>query len=371
MKTFCKVAKVSLVMAALGWMTAGCENRDVDVSKPAATQACKLQTYAASSVEGSAGVGRAERSSYEYDAQGRLVKTISTVETPTGGSVSTTVDYGFDEAGFLTSASSRTITRFATAIGKTITREKLQTTTYSYQNGRLAGYIAKSSGTVLPATTIKGTYEYDEAGNLLTETALNTYEIDPATTREIPGYTSGLLRTWKFSQNRLADYTEKSGAAEKHPRTIQNGLVTRVAQAGGYTSFEYDTQRNLTKSSVYVGERLASYVTQEWSGKTVSTTSAFRGFPSVKSEVRQDVDPVYGETVRLSVNTLPAQSGILAKYAQYADLDENDKMTLLSERTYTLQTNGQGVVTGTKIETKQNGTGTVTTTETFGYAGCN
>ncbi|WP_460969106.1 hypothetical protein, partial [Spirosoma migulaei] len=356
MKTIFTFSCRLLISLLIGWISAGCSRSSTEANPQGD---CRIQQYNA--VSKSALSTTSSQTTYEYDPQGNLTKTVATFtkqSTPATNqqTSTTTVLYSYDADGYLTKMNSQLVT-ITTATGKITTEQIAMANSYSYTNGRLTSASKRTVGAYGLNTTVSELYEYDGAGALATKTAQTHYDYDPAVTHEIPGSPTGPLQIWTYQQNVLIDYVEKSGALESRPITIQNGLATSITIPGNYkVIWAYDNQQRQTKLAEYVGDTLTRTTTQTWGNAKPASASlpAFKGFP----------------------NTIPTsefgQSGVLAtsNYLYWNSISK--KMETFSEQTTVSQTNEQGFATNV-VSTVKHPLAVdqdYTTTETYTYSGC-
>lgn len=356
MKTIFNCTYRLLISLLIGWLSTDCSRSSTEAN-PQGT--CRIQQYNA--VSKAALSNTISQTTYAYDPQGNLTKTVATFtkqSTPATNqqTSNTTVLYSYDADGYLTAMSSQLAT-ITTVAGK-ITKEQVSmVNSYSYTNGRLSSANKRTIGAYGLNTTVSELYEYDGAGNLATKTAQTHYDYDPAVTHEIPGSSTGPLQIWTYQQNVLIDYVEKSGTLASRPITIQNGLATSITIPGNYkVSWEYDNQQRQTKLAEYVNDTLTKVTSQTWGTVKPATASlpAFKGFPK----------------------TIPAsefgQAGVLATSTYLYWNSISKKMETFSEQTSVSQTNDQGFVTNVIITVKHLKAvdQDYTTTETYTYSGC-
>ena len=198
-------------------------------------------------------------------------------------------------------------------------------------------------------TTAAYTYTYDNAGELTQIVNSN------------PANPGGLSSIWVYRNNRLVDYVEKLGTAERRPVTIENGLVTRMTLSGSNELFltaQFDSQQRMTKREEYKDGQLDRYETQTWADAKPSDEAVpkFKGFPTI--------DPASPYSGRV---------GVLASRATFYWNAVSKTIQPFNQSTSTVQTNAQGYVTNVATVVtyaNPNGAPSETVTETFTYAGC-
>lgn len=355
--TFLFIVLLCFMMSSL---LMSCQNTDGDGVTP--DTGCRIQKYTAIIQQAGSPQIRNQQATFTYDGNGNLIKADSswTIAGESDGmnksKSATSATYLYNDAGFLTQASSQTILQTTLSPGNVTTQQKSLQTNFTYHNDKLSGYVTKSISASGLEILVTGTFEYDASGNVVKQTAINTYTYNPASGKEIPQYPSGWQRSWTYSNKQLVDYTEKTASAETHPYTIQNGLVTKASYDEYFTTYEYDSQQRLVKCQAFRGNKLNSYYTQEWSEGKISaaTFSSFKGFP--------DLQPAMGYT------------GIIKNYNFYAD-HQNSGVIKLTSITAESQLNGQGFVTNT-VSVQKDLTPGITSaagslTESYIYTGCN
>jgi hypothetical protein len=347
------------------WITMVCSllftSCQTDSGENSPATGCRIQKYSAVIQQPGSSQTQNEQAIFTYDDQGKLLKvdsswTISGGANGTNNSNSSTVaSYAYNAKGFLTTATSQTVMQTNLGPGNVSIQNRSINTTFSYTQDKLTGYIARSLAFSGLEIIVTGTFEYDAAGNIVKQTAVNTYSYDPATVKEVPGYPSGWQRTWIYSNKQLTDYIEKTGGAETHPYTIQNGLVTKATYPESYILFEYDSQQRLTKYQVFNGNTLNSYYTQEWTeGRPYfASLPALKGFPQIQ--------PIMGKT------------GVMKKFNFYTDYPDSGVVQLTSI-TNTVQLNVEDFISQVVAEHKDLTPGipaqTGSRTENYIYTGC-
>ncbi|QHT65867.1 hypothetical protein GXP67_03890 [Rhodocytophaga rosea] len=357
--------KTTQVSLQLLWISLICSlllsSCETDSGKPTPATGCRIQKYTAVIQQPGSQHVQNEQAIFTYDNEGKLIKADSSWTISGGssgldnGNSSTVATYTYNAEGFLTAANSQTVRQTMIGTGNTKTDHRSLNTTFTYTQGKLTGYLANSVSFYGLATNVTGTFEYDAAGNVVKQTAVNTYTYDPNVVKEVPGYPSGWQRTWIYTDKQLTDYIEKRGAAETHPYTIQNGLVTKATYPESYTLFEYDNQQRLTKYQFFNGNKLNSYYTQTWNeGKPFFTSlPAFKGFP--------ELQPIMGKV------------GVWKTFNYYADYPGSG-IAQLTSISNTIQLNGEDFVSQAVTEHKDLTPGipsqTGSRTENYTYTGC-
>lgn len=207
------------------------------------------------------------------------------------------------------------------------TIQKQVTTQYTYRNERLHEELMQQSITkagLVETTSLKTTYEYDEAGK-------------PSKKTTVDG--KGAQTIWTFVNGQLTDIVQRSSeGTERRPFTVKNGLLERETYNDGrYAQYEYDAEQRLIKCTLYVdATKINFYYTNSWStGKPHQMAlPAFKGHP--------DTVPFTGK------------QGVLTKYTFFGDV--NGTLVQLNESNYKNEYNQQNFVKNTVLENKQLGT---------------
>lgn len=207
------------------------------------------------------------------------------------------------------------------------TIQKQITTRYTYRNDHLQEENLQQSITkagAVETTSLKTTYEYDEAGKPSKKTMTDG---------------KGAQTVWMFVNGQLTDIVQRSAeGVELRPFTVKNGLLERETYNDGrYAQYEYDAEQRLTKCTLYVDAgKINFYYTNAWShGKPYQMAlPAFKGHP--------DIVPLTGKP------------GVLTKYTFFGDV--NGTLVQLNESNYKNEYNEQNFVKNTVLENKQLGT---------------
>lgn len=346
--------RILLLSASLVGVDMGCQPVDQTDSAPQTT--CRIQAYSTS----------ADRTTYSYDAEGRLTNWAFNL---TSGDQTLTTTYTYDANGYLTASTLVRTDRWYLKSGQPA-RQMTTARTYRYANGRLVGYTSESSPGAAPGNKITGTFQYDETGQLLTETALFRYTSDPKLSPEGNGLADGNQQTWFYRQNKLADYTYQpsTSGAITHPYIIVDG---RITQTNNLPAFEYDSQGRLVKASVYQQGLLNSYSTTEYDqGKSWrETLPAFKGFPTIKAVTGLETN------LNVAIGLLGFGSpDVKRTYTYFADYNPYG-VVQLTNHSYVNQLNGQGFVTQTTAIGTSTYPNSPTRTDTlktvFTYTNCN
>ncbi len=254
---------------------------------------------------------------YQYDIQGNLIKRLLVIDRATKAEAQEIQKFTYNSNGFLIEKSIKTINaQPGVAIVQTSWLEK-----YTYANDRLA--TAEISYTnrkgITSVENIK--YLYDSG--------------DVLTARESRKDDGTMITSTFDSKGLLIDYVEKSstGIVAK-PYTIQNGLVLKIKEKFGYSSFIYDENRQNTKSETYTDGKLNSYSTIEYNNalRAEITLPKFKGFPIIKNEMGED--------------------GVVDKFQYFAHTAGDGKMQQGNESTYINQKNTCGLVTKIDLTNK-------------------
>ena len=358
MKLLSRNASVLILSLITGWLTTGC---GADSSNEATPQSdCRIQKYVA--VSKSRFFDQTNQSTYDYDSQGNLIKTVATTDKrPTSGTIgsqtgTTTNTYTYNADGFLTASTSQEL--YLTTTDKVIREQITTTKSYSYTNGRLAGYVINRIGAYGVTAITNGSLGHDASGDLVrkTETIASVVH-DPAIAKEIPASSAGYTRIWMYQKNQLVDYVEKSGTSEVRPLTIQNGIVTKIGGSNYEVRYEHDSQQRVSKQEHFADGQLNEYYLQTWTDAKPSsaTLPAFKGFPAI---------------AQVSAFN---QAGVSATHKTFFFNSVSKTMYQFSERTSVVQTNAQGFISGAIITTTHYPAASsqdLTTTETYTYTGC-
>jgi YD repeat-containing protein len=196
---------------------------------------CKLQSERYSP-QGSSG----DVTSYEYNAQKQLAKTVKTY----GNTASETSTFTYDSNGFLTGINSE----YVYNSGGTTYRTTI-TSRCEYRNNQLSllsSQINPSTGT---ASNESYTLEYDSQQKL----SKVVYSSSNATSSR---------QTYTFSNDKLIGYVSRTpSGVETQPYVIENGLIKRNNGTNSYSTYEYDTQGKRTRSDTWQSGRITySYV---------------------------------------------------------------------------------------------------------------
>lgn len=359
MKPFLRNTRLLFLSAFIGWLSTGCNKNSPNEASP--QLGCRIQKYVA--VTKSNFYDQTNQITYDYDTQGNLAKTTATMaKRPTSGAVggqtgTTTVDYAYDADGYLTSSTSQEL--YLTTTDKTIREQITTAKSYSYANGRLAGYTINRIGAYGVTMNTTGSLAYDAGGNLVSKTETTTNVVqDPAIATERPVNSTGATRIWTYRNNQLIDYVERADAAESRPFTIQAGVITKIAGSNYEVRIEYDSQQRVTKQEYFVEGQLNDYYLQTWTDAkpSLATLPPFKGFPTVGS---------IAELV---------QAGVVSTRKTFYRNSVSKTMQQYDESTSVVQTNAQGFVTNIASTTNHPNPAAAaqdfTTTETYTYTGC-
>lgn len=323
---FTRPWRIILTIALLTGVDMGCQPDAQDNTTPQTN--CLLQAYSTP----------ADRTTYAFDPQGKLLNWEFNL---TNGDQTLKNTYTYDENGYLTASILVRTDRWYVKSGQPA-RQMTTTRTYSYSNGRLTGYVSESSPGASPGNKITGTFQYDENGQLQSETATFRYTSDPKLSPEGSSLDDGSIRTWSYRQNQLVDYTYQPSpsGAMTHPYTIVDGRITQI---NNQPAFDYDSQGRLVKTIVYQQGNLNSYAVIEYDqGKSaLETVPAFKGFPSIRSVA--GVETNLNFAIGLLGYTSPA---VQKSYTYFADYPGHG-VVQLTKHTYVNQLNSQGFVTQT------------------------
>lgn len=359
MKWLFKTLHVFVITCLVASLNMSCDTSSSNEATPSTD--CRIQQYVAIST--SKFYDRTNQTTYAYDNQGNLIKTtVSNNQRPTTGTVGTqtftkTTTYAYNAEGYLIASK---IDELNQITSPTPIEEKVTTTqSFSYTNSRLAGYTITRVGANGITTITTTSLVYDETGGLRSKTETSSYVIhDPSKVKEMPGSSAGGNRIWTYQNNQLVDYVERSGTTDQRPYTIVNGVITKIIGSNYEIRLEYDAQQHVTKQEFYVDGTLNDYFTQTWStAKSASIAlPALKGFPKA-----------------IAVNDFQ-QTGVLTSQKTYLRNSVNNTMEPYQESIYTVQTNGQGFISGATISVKHPNAAAAnqdfTTTETYTYTAC-
>ena len=358
MKLLIRNVNLLILSGFIGWLTTGCNKNSPNEASPQSD--CRIQKYVAVSKSGF--FDQTNQTTYDYDAQNNLLKTVTTLDKrPTSGTTggqtgTTTTTYSYNTDGYLMASLSEEL--YLTTANKTIREQITTTNSYSYTNGRLSGYTKTRVGAYGVTMNTTGSLAYDASGDLVSKTETNTSVVhDPAIAKEIPTSSAGHTRIWTYQKSQLVDYVEKSGASEVRPLTIQNGNVTKIGGSNYEVRFEYDSQQRVTKQENFVEGNLNDYYLQTWTDAKPSsaTLPAFKGFPAIAQVSEFN------------------QAGVSATHKTFFWNSVSKTMYQFNERTSVVQTNAQGFISGATITTTHHPAASsqdFTTTETYTYTGC-
>ena len=352
--------RLPLLLGFIGWLGMGCAGNAT--TDPTPEVGCRIQQSVAVSM--SKFYDETARTTYDYDAPGKLLKTETTTDKkPLNGATgiqtgNKIVAYTYDATGFLTASTTQEL-YILTTPGKTYREQITTTDSYSYATGRLSGHVSKRVGAYGLTQTVTSLFVYDVVGELITKTDVTSTVVhDPAIAKETPGGTS--TRVWTYQKNQLIDYIDKYGGVERRPYTIQNGVVTKMGDASYELRYEYDSQRRILKQENFDKGQLVEYYSQTWAGAKPSSASlpVFKGFPAVPVNWYDNGSP----------------DGVLATKKTFFLNPVSKAIYLYQESTATVQTNAQGFISGAVITTKHPDPAAAdqdaTTTETYTYSGC-
>jgi len=342
LSTATRIAAHCLVAGAL--LLAGCDQQTTEEVTPGS--GCRLENYAfARGQTGPGGSYVNEKATYTYDARGSLLRADTLTDGGDGAytyRLQCTSQYAYDAEGFLTTRTSNRSRQYTHADGNTEAAQQVTNRQYTYNNGRLSGYVSVHSSSrssslegnrVRKGTTtrVEGSYAYDAAGNLLTHHLRRTYDYLPPVGEERPLDPEGTEITWVYRDNQLVDLVRKTGGAETHPATIVSGLVTRMNGPAGHTRYAYDGRERLIRSEEYQDDQLISSYAREWADgrPPADALPPYKGFPAPK--------PAYGR---------PA---VLRQY-HFTWAWPGSGIRAEEETTYFHQFNAEGFVTATTSE---------------------
>lgn len=318
--------RIILTIALLAGVDMGCQPNDQVATMPQTT--CRIQAYSTP----------ADRTTYDYDSEGKLLNWEFNL---INGDQTLKNTYTYDQSGYLTASTLVRTDRWYIKMGQPA-RQMTTTRIYNYTNGRLTGYVSESSPGTTPGNKITGAFNYDQNGQLLSETATFRYTSDPKLSPEGTGIADGNQQTWTYRQNLLVDYAYQpsTSGVMAHPYTIVDGRITQINTKPAY---EYDSQGRVIKSIVYQQDNLNSYAITEYDQGTSwrETVPAFKGFPTIRS--------VTGLETNLNVAIGFMGFGaptVLKSYTYFADYP-GFGVVPLTKHTYVNQLNSQGLVTQT------------------------
>lgn len=349
MKPLFRNAYLLIISSFVSWLSMGCTNSSSTEATP--QSGCRIQKSVA--VSKSKFFDQTNQATYEYDSRGNLAKTVAMMDKrPTSGifggqTGTTTTSYTYDADGYLTASTTDEL--YITTTDKTIREQFITATSYSYSNGRLAAYTLKSTNA--QDTTITAfAYIYNSAGDLTQMTNFN------------PANPSRVLSTYVYQKNQLVDYIEGYGTSERHPYTIENGLVTKSIIPGSSDELVlvamFDSQQRIIKREEYHNTQLQQYDVQTWSDAKPALASlpSFKGFPAVIFSV------------------FSGQPGVLATRKSFYWNSVRKIMEPYNEIVHAVLTNAQGFVTNDLITVNHSNPAAAeqdyTITETYIYTGC-
>ena len=313
------IKRAGWAITALLVSLVGCK-KSTDAVIPV-TQECQLQ----SELIVNNGSQQATTTTYAYNGNGQLIKSVASSSGGTPDTSTITYTYSYDEAGNIITALTQ----------GTITNTSLNTTnSYEYTGGRLTKIVSKSSNSLFASTT--DSYSYDGSGQIATYSYTSS---DPKYGTESYTFTNGLLTGGAITRG-----------GQSLTVTVDNGRIASVAYPDGSKyRYDYDAKGYSTRSE-YVNKvgALQSYTTYEYSTtayKRVSTP--YRVVPAIN---------LYGNT-ELPVSRLAVYS---------AD------GSLKAETRYQYQVNSKGYITSLGYTQNQPGVGNGQTTSstTYTYSNC-
>jgi YD repeat-containing protein len=221
---------------------------------------CKLQS------ERHSRQGFSDRvTSYEYNAQKQLVKTVETYDN----SSSRTETLTYDSNGFLTGINSE----FSSGTSRSTYNSRCE-----YKNNQLSLLATQSNSSSGTVNSDSYTFEYDSQQKL---SKLVYSSSVPSSSRQ----------TFTFSNDKLIGYVNRSSTGvETQPYVIENGLVKRANSSSGnnyYTVYEYDTQGRRTRIDSWQNGRISysTVTTYEENAKNVDDALSIyqsKGWPDFK-----------------------------------------------------------------------------------------
>lgn len=275
---------------------------------------CQLQT------ELSVSIGNRQTTTYTYNGQGQLIKSVAS----SGHGSLITYTYTYDAAGNVSTA----------LIQGTAPNFKIDNAgSYEYTGGRLTKITSKSSGTT-PGTTVDS-YSYDESGRIATYSYSST---DQQYGTESYTFMNGQLTSGAITRG-----------GQSLTVTVDNGRIVSVISPGGSQNRNtYDASGYLTRTD-YLDKagNLLSYTLYEYS------KTAYK-----KAHMLYKVIP----TINLYGNKEFPESRV----AIY-----NADGTLKAETRYQYEINSKGYITGLSYEQTQAGVGGKNTNSTtYTYSNC-
>lgn len=329
--------RIAFMGIALFVLADGCQpNADIAASSQ---RGCRLTSRTITSATSGQLI-----SSWEYDADGRLVRYKSPSATSPYPSQ---LDLRYNSEGYLMSTTKRTVYIGIAGYGTDTT-----VTNYTYANGRLS----REEGTWGVRT-----YEYDASGEL----AKVTDSAGPYTDTQIDNYSAGQL-----TDHLIVRYDTK---AEEHPYQIENGHIIRenTRDPRYYIGYQYDAQGQCTKIEEVGGDTARRYYTYSYAAGQAyfDAIPLPKGWPAVARKTFIYDDRFWNRPI--------TPTGLLAGWVRYTASKPGSSelfKNIVSE--YTHIKNSQGFPLKSNYTTTiytYNGTvvGTPSSiTETYTYEGC-
>jgi YD repeat-containing protein len=189
---------------------------------------CKLQSERISR-QGSAD----QVTSYEYNAQKQLVKSVESY----GSTTSDTRTYTYDANGFLIAGNGEYVS------GSARTNSSMRCEYKNNQLSLLSEQRTSNTGTV---TTDSYAFEYDAQQKL---------------SKIVYSRSSGFRGTYNFSNDKLIGYISRaSTGVETQPYVLENGLIKRINYTASYETYEYDTQGRQIRQDTWFNGRITQSV---------------------------------------------------------------------------------------------------------------
>ena len=223
------------------------------------------------------------RTTYTYTANGDLAQTLVNYQQRDNQKVINTYlfddGYTYDAAGYATTRMSKT--QWKTNYDSGAITEQ---TTYMHDAGRLSQLVRVVMANNSQAKLTRQ-YSYDAGGQLAQLIEQTTYPNLPDSLRKQTLYPDGYSTTWTYKEGKAIDYMLKAGGVEKKPYTLQNGLITRLANdlSGSTSVYTYDSQRRVIKDEYWQNGKLKYYTDYVPSAAKLTAQSlpAIKGFPTV------------------------------------------------------------------------------------------
>ena len=273
--------------------------------------------------------------SYEYNAQKQLVKTVRT----SGSTSSDTRTYIYDANGFLIAGNGESVY----SGGRTNSSIRCE-----YKNNQLSllsEQITSNTGTV---TSNSYAFEYDTQQKL---------------SKVVNSSSSGSRYTYTFSNDKLIGYVSRNSLGiEGQPYVIENGLIKRNNNTNSYFTHEYDTQGRRTRSDNWQNGRITSstVISYEENGKNSEEANPLfqlKGWYDIK---------VWGLVIDYKIGLRSRETVYRLNGTNLYKSGENIHNNALNAKGFPTLTN----TTQTSFSTTGAVTGTSNTSRTYTYTDC-